>query len=620
LAEQPRWRIVSADARVEPRSRDLAEGPGLVIGRAEDCDVRVVARRVSKQHARVRLHAGRVELTDLGSSDGTQVQGEAVQRVLLDAGDRFELGGVRFELRGPPGAGGRSARASSGREVGPLFEALTGLLARAGGEDRALQTMLDRLLQTFGADRGSVLVPGEDEDFEALASRVRPGGGVEEGTHVSRRVLERVTKGGEALLLSDAETEALRLDVASIPGELRAMLVAPLPLPEAPGALYLDGSQERRRFTAADAELLRAFAAAAGVAVQREWDRAELERSRDAFADLQGRRLEEAELLGDSPAIRHVARELETAATTTVSVLVTGESGTGKELAAQLLHRASERARGPFVSVNCAALPRELVEAELFGHEKGAFTGADRLRRGRFELAHQGTLFLDEVGELSAEAQGKLLRALESRRITRVGGREEIPVDLRLVAATHRDLEAEVAAGRFRADLLYRLAVFRVQLPPLRERGDDVLRLARAFAVRDATRYSRPAQGLSEEAEALLMAHDWPGNVRELANLIEQAVVREEGPAITPSSLRSGFSELPGEGEAGRHRQSLGAMGAYPVAIEQARRAFERAFLEHHLQRLGGNMTQVAEAIGIARRNLYVKCDELGVDYRAFRA
>jgi formate hydrogenlyase transcriptional activator len=242
-------------------------------------------------------------------------------------------------------------------------------------------------------------------------------------------------------------------------------------------------------------------------------------------------------LLGDSPALRRVREQIAQVAPTDSTVLVQGETGTGKELVARALHEQSARRERPLIKLNCAALPRELVESELFGHEKGAFTGAVQQRRGRFELADGGTLFLDEVGELSLEAQAKLLRVLQEREFERVGGSRSLRVDVRVVAATNRDLQGEVAAARFRADLYFRLAVFPIVIPPLRDRRDDIPRLLEHFVARTARRLGRAVDGVSPAFLERARDHDWPGNVRELENLVERALIMWRGGVLDGADL-----------------------------------------------------------------------------------
>ena len=306
-------------------------------------------------------------------------------------------------------------------------------------------------------------------------------------------------------------------------------------------------------------------------------------------------------MVGDSPAMREVAETIRRAGPTDATVLVTGESGTGKELAARALHAESRRAGGPFVALNCSALPADLIESELFGHVRGAFTGADRDRTGVFEAADGGTLFLDEAGDLSSSAQAKLLRAVEEGRVTPVGTTTSRAVDVRLVAATNRPLEEMASRGEFRNDLLYRLQVVTLRLPPLRERRADIPALAIHFIDELARRHERPVRSLSAAARRALVAYDWPGNARELRNVLERAVVLADADEIdlaalparvtgatTPSSpIDAALSDLP-----------------YTDARDRAVEAFERSFLSAALERHSGNVSATARALGLHRQSL----------------
>jgi two-component system response regulator HydG len=288
-------------------------------------------------------------------------------------------------------------------------------------------------------------------------------------------------------------------------------------------------------------EVLRARVEKA-VEIARERRGARTARARaDALAEDRAREMDPTGLVGRSEAMRRVLEQIRKVAPTDATVLVLGESGTGKELVARAIHAQGPRREGPFVPVSCAALPEALLESELFGHERGAFTGAIRRKLGRFELAHEGTLFLDEVGEIPPAVQAKLLRVLQERRFERVGGEEPVEVDVRVVSATHRDLAAMVASGRFREDLYYRLAVVPLSLPSLRERPGDVEELARWFLEKHAARLGRRMREFTPEALALLRGHAWPGNVRELENVVEQALVFAEGEAVRPEDLPEGL-------------------------------------------------------------------------------
>ncbi len=321
-------------------------------------------------------------------------------------------------------------------------------------------------------------------------------------------------------------------------------------------------------------------------------------------------------LLGNSAAMQNVRAMIEKVADTDATVLVRGESGTGKELVARELHeRSTTRRAGAFVAVNCAALPTELIESELFGHEKGAFTGAAARRQGKFEQATGGTLFLDEIGDMSANVQAKLLRALEERRIERLGGNDSIPVDVRIVSATHRALEEEIATGNFRADLFYRLRVVTIDIAPLRERREDIPLLAAAFARQAVERHGLPERPLSREALRTLMEYDWPGNVRELKNAIERAAIMSEGDELSVSDL-----EHEPAARASVPPISLPANGdlsvPYTSDFRDDRREFERRYIARCLEESGGNVTRAASILGMHRQSLQHKLRELGLGRR----
>jgi DNA-binding NtrC family response regulator len=284
-------------------------------------------------------------------------------------------------------------------------------------------------------------------------------------------------------------------------------------------------------------------------------------------------------MIGESQALRHVREQIAQVAETDSTVLIQGETGTGKELVARALHDRSARRGRPLIRLNCAALPRELVESELFGHEKGAFTGAIQQRRGRFELADGGTLFLDEVGDLPAEAQAKLLRVLQEREFERLGGARTLRVDVRVIAATNRALQAEVAAGRFRADLYFRLNVFPIVLPPLRERRDDIPLLLRHCAQRTARRLGRAVEGIAPSFVARACEHDWPGNVRELENLVERALILGDGGLLDAGEL---LATPPSVARVPSNSDGL-------TALEDMERAHIRAMLERAHWRIEGD-------------------------------
>ncbi len=312
-------------------------------------------------------------------------------------------------------------------------------------------------------------------------------------------------------------------------------------------------------------------------------------------------------IVGESPAMAPVFALVARAAPSPSTVLVTGESGTGKELVARALHEHGERPDGPFVAINCAAIPETLLESELFGHEKGAFTGAVARRAGRFEQAHGGTLFLDEIGDMSPVLQAKVLRALEERAVERVGGSESRPVDVRVVAATHTDLRAAIEAGRFREDLYYRLAVVEIGLPPLRERRGDVRLLALHFGARFARVHRRPVRAITGEALRRLEAESWPGNVRELRNVMDRAVLLSSGGVVRAGALRLGRAAPRASAGAGADVPS-----GYPASTPLAR--VEADHIARVLADRGGQIGAAAEVLGIHRNTLARKIREYGID------
>ena len=309
------------------------------------------------------------------------------------------------------------------------------------------------------------------------------------------------------------------------------------------------------------------------------------------------------EMLGTSPKMQEVFAAIRKVATTEVPVLITGESGTGKELVAHAIHRQSSRKDFPFVVINCGAIPETLLESELFGHEKGSFTDAHIQRKGRFEAAQGGTLFLDEIGELSLPLQVKLLRFLQEQKIERVGGREEILINARVLAATNRDLKQAISDEKFREDLYYRLGVITIQLPPLREREKDVLVLATALLQRYSDENRKKIKGFTKEAIHAIEVHDWPGNIRELENRIKRAVIMAEGSKIAPEDLElvSGYKKYEKHG------------------LKEAREALERDYIKRALVRNRWSITKAAEELGLTRPTLYELMEKLGMEKKRDR-
>jgi len=426
---------------------------------------------------------------------------------------------------------------------------------------------------------------------------------------------------GTPVLIRDAQRE---LDPAR-PGDRRilergnrSLLSVPLWFAEEVGGVLFFAKRQADWYDGADVEIAQAIAAQVVVALQHQ--RLAEEQHQRAQAEGRARHLEQRltrlrhelgaqfgfdRIIGRAPALREALARAAKVASTETTVLLTGESGTGKELVARAIHHASPRAEGPFVAVNCAALPETLVDSELFGHERGAFTGADRQKPGRFETAAGGTLLLDEIADLAPAVQAKLLRVLQEHEFQRVGGTATLRADVRLITATNRDLARAVAEGKFREDLFYRLNVFSVHLPPLRERGDDILLLAHHFVRELGPRIGRGECGLSRDARSLLVAHPWPGNIRELQNAVERALIVAEGSLLTAAHLGLVAPAAAPKAGAADRPADLTAAG-YLTEVE-------KHTILAALDRAKGNKTQAAAALGITRTKLYTRLRQLGL-------
>ena len=418
---------------------------------------------------------------------------------------------------------------------------------------------------------------------------------------------------GHPVVVDDMETELDQRyagDRALVGVGLRAGLWIPMHFGDEVGGTLFFGKREPRWYDSVDIEVATVVASRMVLGIQHQ--RLAEEQRRLASVERRARSLEQSlktarselhqrygfeQMIGRSPVFREALTRAAQVARAETTVLITGESGTGKELVARAIHYGSARADGPLVAVNCAALPDTLLESELFGHERGAFTGADRQKPGRFELAAHGTLFLDEIGELSAAVQVKLLRVLQEREFQRVGGTATLKADVRLITATNRDLMAEMTAGRFRNDLFYRLGVFNVHLPPLRERGDDVLLLADTFIRRLAVKMGKGDVALSLDALELLRRHPWPGNIRELQNAIERGLITCEGTLVTATHLAIPLP--PEQTTAPRPQEAVGP------AASMALGDLERKAIIDALQRTHGHKGRAAALLGLTRFQLY---------------
>jgi two-component system nitrogen regulation response regulator NtrX len=319
----------------------------------------------------------------------------------------------------------------------------------------------------------------------------------------------------------------------------------------------------------------------------------------------------EYEMVGTSPAIQNLKEQITIAAPTSGWVLITGENGTGKELVARAIHHYSKRNDKPFVEVNCAAIPEELIESELFGHEKGAFTGATTQRKGKFDQANEGTLFLDEIGDMSLKTQAKILRILQERKFERVGGNRTIEVDVRVIAATNKDLEKQIREGLFRQDLYYRLNVLPFHVPPLRERREDIPLMAKHFLAFFCSKESRETKTLEQDALEAMAAYNWPGNVRELKNIVERLVIMTPHRSISLADLPQGIQQAEP-----RSHEGKAYIPDSGVSLKQAREDFEKEFILQKLQENDGNISRTAEAIDMERSNLHRKIKSYGIELK----
>jgi two-component system, NtrC family, response regulator AtoC len=434
--------------------------------------------------------------------------------------------------------------------------------------------------------------------------------------------------------LSSEDVDLVLLTPSRLPSPAARLVASVRQLPDAPEVIVVVGDEDaERRSEMLAAGCLAVLYDGVSDAILLETLRSLVERRRqDGLRRLKADRPEERFSLNDfvlaSPAMQRFVAVARRVVAADSSLLILGETGVGKERLARAIHAESPRGRGPFVAVNCGALPEGLLESELFGHERGAFTGAVASRKGHFELAHEGTIFLDEIGDLPLHLQVKLLRALEERRLQRVGGQRPIAVDVRVMAATNRDLEAEMAAGRFRTDLYYRLAVVTLTLPALRERWEDIPDLAESYLQHFRLLLGRPVRGIREEAMAALVGYPWPGNVRELINVMEQTVLLCPGSEIELSDLPrriTGSTRL-------EDRRSLAAVAAasgdldphwlektLPDAKREVAEAFERTYLTLLLRSTKGRVGEAARRAGITPRFLYDRMRRHGLRKEAYR-
>ncbi len=466
--------------------------------------------------------------------------------------------------------------------------------------DELLPRILDIALKTVNAQRGFILMSESDNpaEFSVRVARNVESDSASPILHgeamapFSRSIVEAAMASGGTLITYNPADDARFSSSTSI-ADQKIVAAACLPLrikTRRIGAIYIDSTETRGKFRPEMEPFLNAFAHQAAIAIENAqmYDRlrAENRRLRQAMAESS----EFAGIIGHSQPMRHVLEIVRSIMDTPATVLILGESGTGKELIARALHYNSRLKDKPFIALFCGALPESLLESELFGHKHGAFTGATQDKKGLFEEADGGTIFLDEIGDISSKIQALLLRVLQEREVRRIGENKVRKINLRVIAATNKDLTAEAKAGRFREDLFYRLNVISISMPALRHRGNDIILLAQHVLDRAVSRANRQVAGFSQEAIDSMLAYDWPGNVRELENTIERAVLLAKGEYLTPADLR--LKSTPPKAET----SSL---------ADHERRAVERALQQHN-----GNVTEAAKSLGVSRRWLHYRLKE----------
>ena len=612
----------------------LPEGEA-TIGRDPTNQVALADPSVSRKHCLLRREDGRFQIRDLESRNGTLVNGVAIKEHWLRHGDEVATGDsvflflleeedkaksasrVEFDDARPTSEtriihpkevvylqpdrllSELPAKAQLARNLNALLKISRVVHAIRDLEELQAQ-LLDLIFEVVPAGRGAILLTdGPSQEFNCLYARTRHAG-QPQLVRVSRTVARKVMKENVALLGVDVSASGSLRDVESLAAsEVRSLLCVPLSVFQRMiGCIYLDSTHTTNRFTEDHLQLMAAVAGVSAVALDNarrlQWLEQENQRLTTEIR-------QEQSLVGESARMKEVFQFVARVAPSDATVLVQGESGTGKELAARALHRNSSRGNKPFVAINCAAIPETLLESDLFGHEKGAFTGAAAQKKGRLEIADGGVVFLDEIGELAPTLQVKLLRVLQEREVERVGGTHPIKIDIRLIAATNRDLQEAVRNGQFRPDLYYRLNVVNLTMPPLRERREDIPMLTRHLVQKHAKRCRLKPKAVSREAMAALVNYDWPGNVRELENAIERALVMGAAEEILLEDLPESMLEQapPAEMHEGKYHASVKELKKQLIfdAVEQTR----------------GNYVEAAGIMGVHPNYLHRLIRNLGI-------
>ncbi|MCG3171931.1 MAG: Anaerobic nitric oxide reductase transcription regulator NorR [Myxococcota bacterium] len=560
--------------------------PVSTIGSGPGNDLSISGEGISACHLRMERRGEQILCEGVDRGAEFLHNGKKIRKAVIAPGEQLRAGG--YILQPGPRLDAPSSDASELQHYRKLHE-FCRELSTDSGLAPLLDKLLEKVLEVTKADRG-FLVLMEEGRPRVVSARVSESRNiVDTDGQISDSIVRKVIETREPLIVSDALNDSLFQSADSVVNlKLASVMCAPLiDRGKLLGVLFAGNNRVANLFTQVNLDVLTVFAAQAAMILSSAILVGEL---KDANTRLRERLETQAfgSLVGDSPSMREIYRKVEKIAGADVTVLITGETGVGKELIAREIHRRSPRSKGPFVGINCGAIPENLLESELFGHVRGAFTGAVATRPGKFMAAHGGSLFLDEIGEMPLQLQVKLLRVLQDRTVVKVGDTRPEAVDIRVIAATNQDLEEMIREGRFREDLYFRLNVITLRLPPLRERDRDILLIANYLLRKIGEEYRRPNLRFDAAAEAAMLRHGWPGNIRELENRIRKAAVLSGQVILTQADL-----ELDNRDES-------------PVLpLAEARERFEARYIDEVLNRNGGNRTKTARDLGVDPRTIF---------------
>jgi transcriptional regulator with GAF, ATPase, and Fis domain len=571
--------------------------PLVTLGRAEGNDVVLADVTLAPTHANLLRKGNHFTLSVIDRSTVFLFNGQRARSTDLKVGDEVVFGRFTVTLmEGEPKAAApvTGTRMSEVDSLRKLSEFSRDLMAEAS-QERIFKKLLESVVAITGAEKGFLIANKDGDRFLAASHNV--GRETLDISRVSDSIVERVMEDRKAIIVSDAMHDTTFANARSVV-DLRLSSVMCVPLSyrtELLGVLYLGNDNVRNLFDQQDLAMLEVFASQASMLVHTALLLNELQATNRNLRD-QLRQTSQGGMIGSSPPMKEVFKILRKVSPTDLSVLVLGETGTGKELIAKELHRLSARSGKPFVSINCGAIPENLLESELFGYKRGAFTGANTDKIGRFEAADGGTIFLDEIGEMPMNLQVKLLRVLQERVIERVGDVKSRPLDIRVVSATNKDPTEEIAAGRFREDLFYRLNEITVQLPPLRDRGDDIQQIAQFLLNKYAEQYGSKARGYSAGCVNAMRAYYWPGNVRELENRIKKAVIMTDRQQLGPDDLGV-------EPKASRAKLQT---------LAEAEEDFKKSYIRQALDQNAWNKAQTARELDVDPRTIFRYIEKFG--------